>query len=906
MAVVVVESPAKAKTIEKYLGDGFTVLASYGHVRDLPPKDGSVDTAHEFEMKWEVGSQSQKHVRAIAEAMKADSSDTLILATDPDREGEAISWHLEEALRKRKVIKKSTHIERVVFNAITKAAVTEAMKSPRQVDMPLVEAYLARRALDYLVGFNLSPVLWRKLPGAKSAGRVQSVCLRLIVEREMEIEAFNPQEYWSVKALLTTPRGQEFGARLTVLGGKKLDKFSLPTAASAEMAVQAITSRALSVLSVEAKPASRNPAAPFMTSTLQQEASRKFGFGARQTMSTAQRLYEAGYITYMRTDGIDMAPEAVTAARAYIKGKYGANYLPKDARIYKNKAKNAQEAHECIRPTEMDREPAKLARLEGDQRKLYDLIWKRTIACQMAGARLERTTVDVGSVDGEVVLRANGQVVSFDGFLRVYEEGRDDVESNGDDARLPVIQEGDAARPKAGGFATDYAKFTEDETVIDSGMQRHEKAVLSEDASTYAQQHFTQPPPRYTEATLVKRMEELGIGRPSTYASVITTIQDRDYVRKEKNRLHPEDKGRLVTAFLESYFRKYVGYNFTAALEDDLDKVSAGKEDYKALLGRFWSDFSAAIAETSELRITDVLEKINEFLEPHLFPVTKDDPTPRVCKNCGNGRLSLRTARSGGAFIGCSNYPECRYTRPLAGEAIGGDMAGLDGKVLGHNEEGVPVTIRAGRFGPYVQLGEPTEEEPKPKRASIPKSILPDAVDLAKALQLLSLPRTIGEHPEGGVITAAIGPFGPYILLTRQVEEKGRKTSKTYVNLPEGDEIFTIGMNHAVELIANKPPGRGRGQAAEPIKALGDHPDGGEMAIMKGRYGPYIKWEKVNATIPKGTEPEDVTVDMAVELVSAKAATKGKRKAPAKKKPAAKNKPAAKKKAPAKKAAAKK
>ncbi|MCF6272650.1 MAG: type I DNA topoisomerase [Rhodobacteraceae bacterium] len=904
MAVVVVESPAKAKTIEKYLGPGFTVLASYGHVRDLPPKDGSVDTEHDFEMKWEVGSQSQKHIRAIVDAMKSDSSDTLILATDPDREGEAISWHLEEALKKRKVIKKSTHVERVVFNAITKTAVTEAMKNPRQIDMPLVEAYLARRALDYLVGFNLSPVLWRKLPGAKSAGRVQSVCLRLIVEREMEIEAFNNKEYWSVKARLTTPRGQNFDARLTVLGGKKLEKFDLATAATAELAVQAVTSRALAVLKVEAKPATRNPSAPFMTSTLQQEASRKFGFGARQTMSTAQRLYEAGYITYMRTDGIDMAPEAASAARAYIKDKYGASYIPEKARIYKNKAKNAQEAHECIRPTEMDREPAKLARLEEDQRKLYDLIWKRTIACQMSGARLERTTVDIGSDDGELVLRANGQVVSFDGFLKVYEEGRDDAEANGNDARLPSIQEGEPAKPKAGGFATDYAKFTDDNTVIDSGMQRHEKAVLSADASTYAQQHFTQPPPRYTEATLVKRMEELGIGRPSTYASVITTIQDRDYVRKEKNRLHPEDKGRLVTAFLESYFRKYVGYNFTAALEDDLDKVSAGKEDYKALLARFWGDFSAAIAETSELRITDVLEKINEFLEPHLFPVTAEDPTPRICKNCGNGKLSLRTARSGGAFIGCSNYPECRYTRPLAGEAVGGDMAGLDGKVLGQNEEGVPVTLRAGRFGPYVQLGEPTEEEPKPKRASVPKGMDPAVVELKKALELLSLPRTIGEHPEGGVVTAAIGPYGPYILHTKPAEEKGKKPGKTYVNLPDLEEIFTIGMNRAVEMIASKPPGRGRGAAAEPIKALGEHPDGGEMNIMKGRYGPYIKWEKINATIPKGTEPEDVSVEMAVELVNAKAATKGKKK-PAKKKAAAK-KPAAKKKTPAKKPAPKK
>ena len=907
MAVVVVESPAKAKTIEKYLGPGFTVLASYGHVRDLPPKDGSVDTDADFEMKWEVGSQSQKHVRAIVEAMKADGDDKLILATDPDREGEAISWHLEEALRKRRVIKKSTHVERVVFNAITKPAVTEAMKNPRQVDMPLVEAYLARRALDYLVGFNLSPVLWRKLPGAKSAGRVQSVCLRLIVEREMEIEAFRNKEYWSVKAKLTTPRGQEYDARLTVLAGKKLEKFDLNTAASAELAVQAITSRALSVLKVEAKPGTRNPSAPFMTSTLQQEASRKFGFGARQTMSTAQRLYEAGYITYMRTDGIDMAPEAVTAARAYITDKYGAEYIPKSPRIYKNKAKNAQEAHECIRPTEMDREPAKLARLEGDQRKLYDLIWKRTIACQMSGARLERTAVDIGSADGDVILRANGQVITFEGFLKVYEEGRDDVEAKGEDARLPVIHEGDSAQPKSGAFSADYTKFTEDEVVIDSGILRHEKALLSEDASTFAQQHFTQPPPRYTEATLVKRMEELGIGRPSTYASVITTIQDREYVRKEKNRLHPEDKGRLVTAFLESYFRKYVGYNFTAALEDDLDRVSAGDADWKELLHRFWGDFSAAIAETSELRITDVLEKINEFLEPHLFPVTAEDPTPRICKNCGVGKLSLRTARSGGAFIGCSNYPECRYTRPLAGEAIGGDMAGLDGKVLGQNEEGVPVTLRAGRFGPYVQLGEPTEEMPKPKRASVPKGSDPAAMTLEKALQMLSLPRTIGDHPEGGVITAAIGPYGPYILWTKPAEEKGKKPAKTYVNLPDGDEIFTIGMNRAVEMIASKPPGRGRGQAAEPIKALGEHPDGGEMNIMKGRYGPYIKWEKINATLPKDKEPEDVTAELAIELVNAKAASKGKKKpaakkkAPAKKKVAAKKKPATKKKPAAKK-----
>src|SRR6056297_703893 len=532
MPVVVVESPAKAKTINKYLGDGYTVLASYGHVRDLPPKDGSVDTENDFDMTWEVGNDSRKHVKAIADALKDDNN--LILATDPDREGEAISWHLEEALRKRRSIKKDTPVSRVTFNAITKDAVAEAMGRPRQVDMPLVEAYLARRALDYLVGFNLSPVLWRKLPGAKSAGRVQSVCLRLIVEREMEIEAFRAREYWSVKALLATPRGQEYEARLTTLAGKKLDRFDIENATQAELAVQAITSRELRVVSVEAKPGTRNPAAPFMTSTLQQEASRKFGMGARQTMNAAQRLYEAGHITYMRTDGIDMAPEAVDQARAAIKDRYGDDYVPQSPRIYKNKAKNAQEAHECIRPTDMAKDAQSLKISEADQRKLYDLIWKRTLACQMESARLERTTVEIGSRDGQVGLRATGQVVLFDGFLKIYEEGRDDQAGDDDDNRLPQITEGDK----------------------------------TEKRSVSPEQHFTQPPPRYPEATLVKKMEELGIGRPSTYASIVTTIQEREYVRKDKNRLIPEDKGRLVTAFLTNYFRKYIGYDFTADLEN--------------------------------------------------------------------------------------------------------------------------------------------------------------------------------------------------------------------------------------------------------------------------------------------------------------------------------------------------
>ena len=844
MPVVVVESPAKAKTINKYLGSDYTVLASYGHVRDLPPKDGSVDPDHDFEMTWEVGNDSRKHVKAIADALKDD--DALILATDPDREGEAISWHLQEALTKRRAIKKSTAVSRVTFNAITKSAVAEAMKNPRQVDTPLVEAYLARRALDYLVGFKLSPVLWRKLPGARSAGRVQSVCLRLIVEREMEIEAFNPQEYWTVKALLKTPRGQEFEARLVTLAGDKLDKFDLSNSTQAEMAVQAIQSRDLKVSAVEAKPANRNPSAPFMTSTLQQEASRKFGMGARQTMNAAQRLYEAGHITYMRTDGIDMAPEAVMATRDAIKERYGDDYVPNSPRMYKNKAKNAQEAHECIRPTDMRRDAPSLRLTDADQRKLYDLIWKRTIACQMAAARLERTTVDIISDDGQVGLRANGQVVLFDGFMKVYEEGRDDVVDD-DDKRLPQLMQGDKTAKR----------------------------------DIQPEQHFTQPPPRYTEATLVKRMEELGIGRPSTYASVITTIQDREYVRKDKNRLFPEDKGRIVTIFLLNFFRKYVGYEFTAQLEEQLDNVSAGDENYKDVLGHFWRDFSTAIAETSELRITEVLDVLDDALAPQLYPPREDGSDPRTCPKCGAGQLHLKTSRTGG-FVGCGNYPECTYTRPIAGEGAEGDE-----RVLGE-DNGDEIHLKSGRFGPYVQRGEPTPENKKPPRASLPKGWSKDDMDLEKALTLLSLPREIGMHPEGGMITSNFGRFGPYVM--HQLPDEAKPV---YANVKDPNDVFEIGMNRAVEILAEKranPGRRGGGTAAKPLKELGEHPEsGGPVNVMEGRYGPYVKWEKVNATLPKDVKAEDVTMDMAVALIAEKTAKKGgKKKAPAKKKAATK------------------
>ena len=845
MPVVVVESPAKAKTINKYLGDDYTVLASFGHVRDLPPKDGSVDTDADFAMKWEIAADSKKHVKAIRDALKDDPE--LILATDPDREGEAISWHLLEALAP--ALKKGAQVSRVTFNAITKAAVTEAMANPREIDQPMVDAYLARRALDYLVGFNLSPVLWRKLPGAKSAGRVQSVALRVIVDREMEIEAFRAREYWTVHAVLATPRGQEYRAQLVSYAGKKLERYDLANEEVARLAVSAVESRDLAVTSVASKPASRNPWPPFMTSTLQQEASRKLGLGARACMSAAQRLYEAGYITYMRTDGIDMAPEAVMAARDAIKTRFGADYVPKSPRMYKNKAKNAQEAHECIRPTDMMLSPDRL-NIEPEQRKLYDLIWKRTLASQMEAARMERTTVEIGSADAQVGLRATGQVMLFDGFLRVYDQGTDDDEGE-DSARLPAIDQGEPA---------------------------DKRGVTPE-------QHFTQPPPRYTEATLVKRMEELGIGRPSTYASIVTTIQDREYVRKDKNRLIPEDKGRLVTAFLVKYFPRYVSYDFTADLEGELDDISSGAREYREVLRRFWRDFTAALADTSELRISEVLTAIDEALAPHLYPARADGGDPRLCPLCGAGRLNLKTARSGGAFIGCNNYPECRYTRPLSGpegEAMGDT-------VLGQDAQGLEISLRNGRFGPYVQRGEATADAPKPPRASIPKGWEPAAMDLEKALMLLELPREIGPHPEDGVpVEAGIGRYGPYV-----------KHGPKYANLPEVDEVFTIGMNRAVEVLASKTQ-RGRGAVAAPLAELGEHPEGGAVQVLNGRFGPYVKWGKVNATLPRDLSPEAVTMERALELIAAKQAKGGKttRKAPAKtaaaKKPAAK-KPAAKK-----------
>ncbi|MCL4144122.1 UNVERIFIED_CONTAM: hypothetical protein GTU68_004720 [Idotea baltica] len=852
MKVVVVESPAKAKTIEKYLGPNHTVLASYGHIRDLPSKNGSVDPDNDFEMIWEADSKSSKRVTDIAKALK--DADTLILATDPDREGEAISWHIVEALKKRRALKKDVKVERVVFNAITKSAVTEAMGHPREIDGELVDAYLARRALDYLVGFNLSPVLWRKLPGSRSAGRVQSVALRIVCERENEIEAFKPQEYWNVAAKLRGPDGTDFDTRLYALDGDVLKKFTLGEKGSADAALEAVKIGGYCVTSVEAKPVKRNPPAPFITSTLQQEASRKLGFGAKRTMQAAQKLYEQGRITYMRTDGVSMAEEAYTAARSMIQSNYGAQYLPEKTRRYTSKAKNAQEAHEAIRPTRFDTHPDQYDG-DGDLKKLYTLIWRRAVASQMETARFERTTIDLKSKDGRATLRATGQVLIFDGFIKLYTEGRDDTDEDETEGRLPKMAEGQHA------------------DLLDATNS----------------QHFTTPPPRYTEASLVKRLEELGIGRPSTYASTMSTLVDRDYVRIEGKTLMPEDKGRLVTAFLENFFQRYVEYDFTAQLEEQLDVISDGKLDYKVFLHSFWKDFHANIGETKDLRVTHVLDALNEAMGAHVFPSVDAEGNaiekPRECPLCKEGELSMKLGRFG-AFVGCSRHPECKFTRQFSAT---GDEAAInpDGNELGlHPETGQMVYLKAGRFGPYVEMSQGEDE--KPKRSSLRKADVPSELTLARAVELLSLPREIGKHPEDGEpILANFGRYGPYV-----------QHGKTYANLKDPADVFEIGLNRAVSLIADKiaNPGRGRGAAAKPLKELGKHTDGEPINVFEGRYGPYVKHGKTNATLPKELTPETVSLEKAIELIDAKAA-----KGPAKKKKKAAPK---KKKAPAKKKAA--
>ncbi|URI16493.1 type I DNA topoisomerase [Brevundimonas albigilva] len=868
MNLVIVESPAKAKTINKYLGADYEVLASYGHVRDLPSKDGSVLPDDDFSMHWEADAKGAKRLSEIAEAAKR--ADRVILATDPDREGEAISWHVLEVLNKKKALK-DTHVERVTFNAITKSAVLEAMANPRQLDMELVEAYLARRALDYLVGFTLSPVLWRKLPGARSAGRVQSVALRIVVDREMEIEKFKPQEYWSIEADLNAD-SPPFTARLVKHAGKRVQRLDIKDEATAKAARAAIQAGDFTINSIEKKPVRRNPAPPFTTSTLQQEAARKLGFTAQRTMQAAQKLYEGvdetgGLITYMRTDGVSVSPEGLAQAREVIGKEYGPAYVPSEPRYYKVKAKNAQEAHEAIRPTNIARHPDSV-RLDSDLQRLYELIWKRMVASQMEAARLDRTTVEIETSDGQTGLRATGQVVTFDGFLAVYEEGRDEKQKGAegdegeDDARrLPALKEG--ARAKVDAIRTD--------------------------------QHFTEPPPRYSEATLVKKLEELGIGRPSTYASTLSTLRDREYVRVDKNRFYPEDKGRLVTAFLEQFFRKWVEYDFTAALETQLDEVSAGDLNWKVLLRNFWQDFHAATQAAGELRTTAILDALNESLGAHIFPDKGDGSDPRECPLCHQGQLSLKTSRFG-AFIGCSRYPDCKYTRPVASPSAEDGSAESGDRELGIDPAtGQPVQLKIGRFGPYVEITPPDGE--KPKRSSLPKGWSPASLTLDQALRLLALPREVGVHPEDGKpITAGLGRYGPFVL-----------HAGTYANVSDIEEVFEVGLNRAVALLAEKRAGRaGRGAAAAPLKDLGAHPETGEpIHVMAGRFGPYVKSGKINATLPKGAAPEDLTLEDALPLLAAKAAAAPKKKAPAKKAAAPKKAPA-KKAATAKKAAPKK
>jgi DNA topoisomerase I len=877
MKLVIVESPAKAKTINKYLGSGYEVVASFGHIRDLPAKDGSVDPAEDFAMKWEVDPKASKRVSEIAASVK--SADRLILATDPDREGEAISWHILEALKARKALK-DTPVERVTFNAITKDAIKDAMAHPRQIDQALVDAYLARRALDYLVGFNLSPVLWRKLPGARSAGRVQSVALRLVCDREREIETFVAREFWSIIAHLKTQAGASFTARLVGADGKKINRLDIGTGAEAEGFKQSLLAATYQVRSVEAKPAKRHPSPPFTTSTLQQEASRKLGFAPARTMQLAQRLYEGvelggetvGLITYMRTDGVDMAPEAIEAARRVIGQEYGDRYVPQAPRRYQSKAKNAQEAHEAVRPTDLGRLPREVARyVDADQARLYELIWIRTLASQMESAELERTTVDIEAKAGARLLdlRATGQVVKFDGFLRLYQEDRDDPVQGDEDeeGRLPPMKQGEA-------------------------LTREKLDVA---------QHFTEPPPRYSEASLVKKMEELGIGRPSTYASILAVLRDRDYVRLDKKKLIPSDKGMLVTAFLESFFTRYVEFDFTAELEEDLDRISNSELDWKALLRRFWEEFSASIDGTKELRTGQVLDSLNDIMGPHIFPQKEDGGDPRGCPKCNAGQLSLKLGKFG-AFIGCSNYPECNFTRQLsATEAEGPRNLGEDPDT---QEE---ITVRDGRYGPYVQRGDGTGR----KMSSLPKGVVPDQVTLEMALALLSLPREVAKHPEtGDPIKAGIGRFGPYV-----------QHGKVYASLSKDDDVLTIGPNRAIDLIIAKETGAGRGgggRGAPAGRVIGDHPDGGPVTVHAGRYGPYVKHGSVNATLPKSISPESVTLEDALPLLAARAEASGKKKTGAKKaaaKKAAPKKTAAKKpaaeadavkKAQAKKAATKK
>ena len=825
MAVVIVESPAKAKTINRYLGNKYTVLASYGHVRDLNDKRGSVDPENNFSMKWQINPKSTKHISDIKSALAKDNH--LILATDPDREGEAISWHLVEILKKQKSVKEDTKVQRIVFNAITKTSVLEAINNPRDLDGPLIEAYLARRALDYLLGYNMSPSLTKVGFGFQSAGRVQSPTLRLIVDREMEIESFKPQEYWSINLSLIYERNKKFEAKGIEYKNKKIEKFTINTKEYADEIVKDFQNSKFFVEDISSVPKKRKPLPPFLTSTLQQDANNRLFMGAQQTMSVAQKLYEAGHITYMRTDGIDMAPEAMTTTRNTIKKIYGDKFLPDRPRFYKNKIVNAQEAHECIRPTDITKTSENLILQDINQKKLYDLIRNRTLASQMEDEISETTTVILKNEDKSNSLKATGRVVIFEGFRKAFSYDENEETNNNENKELPIIEEG--------------------------------KEVITDDV--VPQQHFTQAKPRYSEATLVKKMVDLGIGRPSTYASIVSTIQSRQYVRKEKNRLIPEDKGKLISIFLTEYFRKYVEYDYTAELEVELDNISSGKSEWVKILAKFWKEFYPTIEAAKDLRISEVLDKINEILTPHIFPNNDGKKDPRLCHSCNEGILSIRTSRSGSAFIGCSNYPECKFVRPFAvitDESI--NEKSTEG-AIGFDDKGIEIFLKSGRFGPYVQLGNSSEQNPKPKRTSIPKNFEISKITVEIARKLLDLPKVLGNHPsDNEPIHSAIGPYGPYL-----------KHNSVYANIKDLEDFLSIGMNRAVELLSeNQKKNSNSKKASSVLKIIGVHPEGGDIQLMNGRFGPYIKYKKSNISIKNKDNLEDINLDVALELINNK------------------------------------
>ena len=844
MNLVIVESPAKAKTINKYLGKDYLVLASYGHIRDLPSKNGSVDPDNNFKMLWEIDSFSKKYLKEITDAAK--ESDKIILATDPDREGEAIAWHVKEYLVSKKILNDKV-LERVVFNEITKNAILKAIDNPRQIEIPLVEAYLARRALDYLVGFNISPILWTKLPGSKSAGRVQSVSLKLITEREHEIELFNPEEYWSVTSDFTNTNNKNIFSKLSLFKGKKIERFTFENKIEIDKALDVINKSKFKIEDINSKVHKRNPLAPFTTSTLQQTASSKFGFGASRTMQIAQRLYQGvdiegettGLITYMRTDGTQISKEAIEDFRNLIEKNFGKEYLPLSNNTYEGKkAKNAQEAHEAIRPTEITRKPSDIKKyVNADQLKLYELIWSRALSSQMNPAEFYRNNIIISSEDKQINFRANGSVVKFDGFLKVYKslETDDDIKN--------ILPE---------------CKVGENVNIL---------KLIDE-------QHYTEPPPRYSEASLVKKMEELGIGRPSTYASIISVLSTRSYVEQINKRFYPTDRGKLISAFLEKLFTKYVDYNFTAELENQLDEITSGKIEWTKVLEDFWKDFYANIISVKEKRTREVLDLLNDSLGNLIFDKNNQDVIDRKCKLCDSGILSLKNSFRGGAFIGCSNYPECKFTRPLSKTKAAAQHNLAEPKFIGQNEDGKDIYLKNGRFGPYLQYekeieieeesSQKTKKKKKKKKikedsnmrnVSIPKGIEIDNLDLTQAKFLCSLPKVLGKNPESGQdITLNSGRFGPYL----KCENKSARIENV-------DEIFSIGLNRAITLIADAKPGR---MSASIIKDLGEHPeDKKPVRIMKGQYGPYIKYKSLNATIPEEKDPNEINMEEALILI---------------------------------------